>query len=97
MEIHPRTVTSFGGLCEAAVNNFKTHLRRIVGEVKLTFEELTTVVTQIEAGLNSRPLAPLPEPADAIEVLTPGHFLTGSPLEALPDPQHSCQRVSLLQ
>ena len=64
----------------------KTHLRRILGNVKLTFEELSTTLTQIEACLNSRPLIPLPNDDDGIEALTPGHFLIGRPLEALPDP-----------
>ena len=61
----------------------------MVGEVRLTLEQLTTMVTQIEACLNSRPVTPLPEPTDAKEVLTPGHFLIGHPLEALPNPHHS--------
>ena len=51
--------------------------------MKLTFKELTTVSTQIEACLNSRPLTPLPRPEDGTEVLTPRHFLVGAPLEAL--------------
>ena len=55
----------------------KTHLRKIVGNVKLTFEELSTLLTQIEACLNSRPLVPLPSDDDGIEALTPGHFLIG--------------------
>ena len=56
-----------------------------MGEVKLTFEELSTVACQIEACMNSRPLTQLPEPADGLEVLTPGHFLIGRPLESLPE------------
>lgn len=77
----------------------KTHLKRAV---KLTFEELTTVLTQIEACLNSRPLIPLPCDDDGIDILTPRHLLIGRPLEALPDPAflyrsvhcwHLCQNL----
>ena len=39
----------FGGLWEAAVKSAKTHLCRVVGEVKLTFEEPSTVLVQTEA------------------------------------------------
>ena len=38
----------FGSLWEAAVKSMKIHLK-IVGGTKLNFEELTTVLTQIEA------------------------------------------------
>ncbi len=81
---------------ESAVKSMKTHLKRILGTVKLTFEELYTVLTQIEACLNSRPLVPLPSDDDGVEVLTPGHFLIGRPLESLPDPLVSYRNMSLL-
>ena len=55
----PEHSPHFGGLWEAAVKTMKRHLRRIVSDVKLTFEELSTVLTQIEACMNSRPIAPL--------------------------------------
>ena len=77
--VYTGTCPSFGGLWEAAVKSFKYHFRRIVGGVWLTFEELTTVLTQIETCLNSRPLTLLPHPEDGIEALTPGHFLVGAP------------------
>ncbi len=75
-----------GGRCE----EYETHLKRIVGDVKLTFEELTTVLSQIEACLNSCPLIPmLGVEEDGIEALTPGHFLIGRPLESFPDSSSS--------
>ena len=73
----------------------KTHLRRITGDARLTFEELSTILTEVEACLNSRPLTPLPCEGDGIEALTPGHFLIGRPLESLPDPPASFQQISL--
>ena len=84
----PEKAPHFGGLWEAAVKSAKRHLSRILGETRLTFEELCTVLTQVEACLNSRPLTPLPCEED-IQVLTPGHFLIGRPLQALPDPSSS--------
>ena len=82
----PEHTPHFGGLWEAAVKSTETHLCRIVGEVKLTFEELSTVLAQIEACLNSRPLVPLNTPdEDGIEVLTFGHFQIRRPLCTLPD------------
>ena len=93
----PERTPHFGGLWEAVVKSMKTHLKRVVGETKLTFEEFSTVLCQVEACLNSRPLAPLPCDGDTIEPLTPGHFLIGRPLEALPDPSTSYRSISLLK
>ena len=77
----------FGGLWEAAVKRAKKHLCRTIGDSKLTFEELTTVLAQVEACLNSRPLTlATSTDVDGIDALMPGHFLIGQPLTALPDP-----------
>ena len=59
---------------------------------------MPTLLTQVEACLNSRPLVPLPNDDDGIEASTPGHFLIGQPLRALPDDSFSYDRsISSLQ
>ena len=93
----PECAPHFGGLWEAAVKSMKFHFKRVVADTKLTFEELTTILAQIESCLNSRPLAPLPLEDDNIEALTPGHFLIGKPLESIPDPSLSYRNLSLLK
>ena len=76
----------------------KKHLKRVIGDHKLTFEELSTMLVQVEACLNSRPLAPIPDAEDCVEVLAPGHFLIGRSLEAMPDPSESYNRfITLLK
>lgn len=45
---------------------------------------MTTLTTMIEACLNSRPLCPLTNDPENLDVLTPGHFLIGSPILTTP-------------
>ena len=68
------------------MRSVKHHLRRVVGAHTLTFEEFTTLLCNVEACLNSRPLAPLHDTVEDYEPLTPGHFLIGSALTAIPEP-----------
>ena len=93
----PEKSPHFGGLWESCVKSTKYHLKRILSGVKLTFEEYTTVLAQVEACLNSRPLVTLSCSDDGCDALTPGHFLIGRPLEALPDPAFSYRSINLLR
>ena len=100
----PPTGPHHGSVWENGVKACKRHLKRIVGETKLTFEEMTTILCQVEACLNSRPLTTSLDANDddGVAPLTPGHFLIGRPLEALPDristePIHGFKRWQLCQ
>ncbi|XP_039310748.1 uncharacterized protein LOC120358930 [Solenopsis invicta] len=75
-----------GGLWEAAVKSAKRHLLCITKETNLKYEELETLLVQVEAILNSRPLTPLSSDSHDLTPLTPGHFLIGSPLTSYPEP-----------
>ncbi|XP_060516106.1 uncharacterized protein LOC132695675 [Cylas formicarius] len=82
---NPPSSPHFGGLWEAGVKSVKTHLFRVIGAQILTFEEMSTVLTQVESILNSRPLCSLSSNPNDLHSLTPGHFLTLEPLSAPPD------------
>ncbi|GBM20678.1 hypothetical protein AVEN_150654-1 [Araneus ventricosus] len=82
---NPPSAPHFGGLWEAAVKSMKFHLRRAIGAQILIYEEFSTLLVQIEACLNSRPLVPVSSDPDDLSVITPANFLIGSTLDAIPE------------
>ena len=52
---NPPGAPHFVGLWEAAMHSMKKHLKRRIGERKLTFTQFYTLLCRIEAVLNSRP------------------------------------------
>lgn len=82
----PPSGPHFNGLAEAGVKSMKRHLTRVVGTTPVTYEELSTILCQIEACLNSRPLCSLKDDPSQLAALTPGHFLVGRPLLSPPEP-----------
>ncbi|CAK1586448.1 unnamed protein product [Parnassius mnemosyne] len=93
----PPRAPNFGGLWEAAIKSAKHHLRRIINNSTLTFEEMSTVLSQIEACLNSRPLSQASGDPDDPAPLTPGHFLIGQSLVVAPDSNYEIQNMSSLR
>ncbi|XP_014215483.1 uncharacterized protein LOC106644477 [Copidosoma floridanum] len=83
--ITPPYVPNFGGLWESTVKACKHHLKRVIGEALLIYEKLTTLMSQIEACLNSKPLGYLSSTDEDPVALTPGHFLIGAALISPPD------------
>lgn len=91
--IPPRS-PHWGGLWEAAVKSAKYLLVRTIGNAQLTIHEMLTVVAEISAVLNSRPLIPLTMNVSDERPLTPGHFLIGGPLVSMPEPDAEVNVVS---
>ena len=72
---NPLLGSHFGGVFESLVKVVKKTLKAIVGNARLTDDELQTAIKEVEALMNSIPLTyegadPRDEP-----VLTPNHFL----------------------
>ena len=65
----------WGGFFERLVRMTKRVLRKVLEKSRLTFEELTTVVTEVEGVVNNRPLTYVPD--EISEPLTPSHLLQG--------------------
>ena len=67
------------------VKSTKRCLKKVLGKARLTYEELSTVLVEVECVLNSRPLTYL-YPEDLEEPLTPSHLISGQRLLSLPGP-----------
>jgi len=74
----------WGGSFECLIQSMKRCLRKAVGKAKLTLDELNTVVVQVEAILNSKPISYVSS-EDLEEPLTPSHLLTSYRLLCLPN------------
>ena len=68
---------------ESLVKQVKSCLKKTLGRSKLSFDELTTILVEVEAVLNARPLTYLYSD-DVEESLTPSHLVTGRKLLTLP-------------
>ncbi|XP_026471521.1 uncharacterized protein LOC113375790 [Ctenocephalides felis] len=89
----PSHAPHFGGLWEGSMKVMKHYIRRVIGSHCLTFEEYMTVLLQIEAVLNSRPLLTLTDDSSDISYISLGHFLIGNALTSFPEPYNDIVNV----
>ncbi|XP_077534685.1 uncharacterized protein LOC144146623 [Haemaphysalis longicornis] len=74
----------WGGFYERLVGLTKQALKKTLGTSYLTFEQLTTTLSEVEAMLNSRPLTHVYTEPSEPDALCPAFFLTGKRLTSLP-------------
>lgn len=85
-EMNPPLAPDFGGKHEAAVKQVKITLKKTTGNAQLPFVTLLTILKQVEAMLNSRPLCRAQGTVyDRDQILTPAHYLIERPLTTLPE------------
>lgn len=75
-----------GGYWERLVRSTKRCLVKIVGRALLNFNELSTILVEIESVINSRPLTYVYDDSEGISYpLTPSHLINGRNLDRLPN------------
>ncbi|XP_072748533.1 uncharacterized protein [Anoplolepis gracilipes] len=55
----PPNAPHFGGIWEAAIKSAKYHMKRVIGDAALNYDEMSTLFAEIEAILNSRLISQL--------------------------------------
>ena len=87
----------WGGFWERLVRSVKRCLKKSVGRSLLTFEELRTLVVEMEATLNNRPLTYIyGDKEDLSYPLTPADLIYGRQIAAMPHQRH-CNVISTFQ
>ncbi|KRY44811.1 hypothetical protein T03_3023 [Trichinella britovi] len=84
-----------GGYWERLVRSVKTALKATLGQCLAAPDELRTVLCEVEARVNDRPLTFVGSDLDEEMALTPAHFLIGRSLASFPDRSNSADRGTL--
>ena len=74
-----------GGWWERPLHSLKEPLCKVLGKGLLSYQELATVLTRIEAVINSRPLTTVSDDVRDLMPVTPAHLPLGRSLYSFPD------------
>ncbi|UYV84151.1 hypothetical protein LAZ67_X001338, partial [Cordylochernes scorpioides] len=81
----PPTSAWWGGWWERLIRSIKDLLVRILGHSSVYYEEMSTILCDAEATINSRPLTYIHEDFDSLIPLSPSMFLHDSKYVGVPD------------
>ncbi|XP_070541423.1 uncharacterized protein [Ptychodera flava] len=82
----PKRAPWFGGFWERMIGLTKNIIKKVLGRAFITFDEMNTIITEIETTLNDRPITYLSSNSDDAISLTPSHMLHGRVLTNVPRP-----------
>ena len=80
----PNRAPWFGGMWERMIGLTKTSLKKVLGRAHVNDETLRTVLTEIKATLNDRPVTYISTDIRDPEPLTPSHLIHGRRITTLP-------------
>ena len=79
----------WGGFWERLIQSVKRPLRKVVGRANLTYDELQTLIVEIEGIVNARPITYVYDDRESISFsLTPSHLIYGRRITTMPNSQH---------
>ncbi|UYV84066.1 hypothetical protein LAZ67_X001042, partial [Cordylochernes scorpioides] len=81
----PPTAAWWGGWWERLIRSIKDLLVRILGHSSVYYEEMSTILCDVDATINSRPLTYIHEDSDGLIPLSPSMFLHDSKYVGVPD------------
>ena len=74
----------WGGWVERLNHVFKSALRKVIGGARVSFDELSTLLIEIESVINSRPITYVYDDVNEGQAITPSVLLCGKDLTQLP-------------
>ena len=89
MEIYRRESSVVGRVWERLVRSIKRPLKKVIGRTSLGFDELRTLIVEIEGLLNARLITYVYDDTEAISYpLAPSHLVYGRRITTSPNTQH---------
>lgn len=82
----PARAPWFGSIWERTIGIVKAGLKKVLGRAIITLTELGTILTELEAAVNDRPLGYVSGEVDEPTPITPSHLVSGRRLRACPVP-----------
>ena len=82
----PKRAPWYGGFWERMIGLTKQAIKKTLGRAFITLAQLETVIVEVEAMLNDRPLTYVSSNFDDPEPLTPSHLLYGRRVRLVPYP-----------
>ena len=86
-EFIPKRAPNFGAFWERLIGTIKRCIRKVLGKANVTEYELSTLLTEVEAVTNDRPLTVVSGSDDSPVALTPSQLMFGRPIRPLPHPE----------
>ena len=79
----------WGGFWERLIQTVKKSIRKTVGRANLDYDELNTILVEIESIINARPITYVYDDKDSTSyALTPSHLISGRRITTMPNNAH---------